>query len=273
MVKRILAFSLIACMMLSFMLVSVGAATVENITLGTYSGQVLQNGNVITNYSVQLVSGAFTSGTQLYIVQNKQLIKAGISVLLNNKYGNPPVVGTMYVFSSPTTPLGNYLVTLAGNSTNVKVNNATLKFDVVSQVTSSTSTSSTTTANTTTSTTSTVAAPTTTVATTIVTVSPTTTVAAAASSGLSNNSIYGVVIIVVILIIVVALFMVMGKGKGKPKVAPTQSAPKPAYEFEPPTPPPTPPAPPPSAPPSQPTTPPPTAPSSPSQPRDPNIFH
>jgi len=273
--KRILASGLIAGILLTLMIVTAGAASIENITLSTYSGSVLQNGNVVVNYSVHLVNGTFSSGTELYIVQNRQLVNNGISVLLSNKYGNPPLSGVMYVFSSSTTPLGNYVITLAGNSTNIRVNAAVLKFDVVTKVTTSTSSVSTTTSTSSASTTiklfnSTTATTTISNRTTV----PTTTTAQKSSSGSGNASLYGVVIIVIILVVLVLLLMLRGKGNGtrpKPQVYPTQPAPKPPSQFQPP-----PQAPPQSPPPQQPQ-----SPSQPQQPQSPppsnpgstDIFH
>src|SRR5580692_3031730 len=105
MVKGILVLSLILGILLSVSFANIAsAAGREVITLTKNSSSVPPGGNVIANYSLKLTNGTFSFSTTFYIVNNKLLISNGISVLLTTKAGNPGTVGTLYAFSSSTTP-------------------------------------------------------------------------------------------------------------------------------------------------------------------------
>jgi hypothetical protein len=214
MIKRFASLSLIAIVMLSALLISSYASTgVENITLSRYSGTSYPGGNLIVNYSINLVSGYKTFGTDLYIPNNTRLIKDNISVVLPNSYGgNPPIKGVMYIFLSHPVITGNYNIVLGANSSNVTVHFATFNLNVVQNASQVTSTDATTTSTASTSTLSTV---TTSVTQTTMPTTTMLTTTILSTSGSGNSGYYLIVVILIILVVVVVLLR--GKGSGKKK--------------------------------------------------------
>ncbi len=220
MAKKALSLMFISVVFLVVFLASANAVTgVQNVTLSNYSGNVVPGGNITVRYGIKSVSGYYTFATTLYVVNNKQLIAHNISVLLTARAGNPPLNGTMYVFALHTTPLGNYNVTLGGNSSNSTVNPAVLRFSVLGSLpSSSTSTTSVT------PTASTVATTVSTVLPTTVSVATTTILASPVSSG---STTYAVVILVIIVIVALIFWKSRGNS-GKKPAPPQQGAQKPA---------------------------------------------
>lgn len=200
--------AMIAAAFITLFITSANATTgVENITLSSYSANTILGGNVTVNYTLTKISGYYAFGTNLYVVNNRQLIADNISVLITNRTGNPPIKGIMYVFVSHNTPLGTYNVTLNGNSTNTTVNEAVLDFDVLTQYQT---TISTTTANTTSSAASTSVATT----STILVTAPSTTLQYGSAP---KNGSYYLTDIIVVIILIVLFYVWMRSNRVKPK--------------------------------------------------------
>lgn len=140
--KRIITFVTAAVLLFALTGVNAAVTGTENITLSSNSANVLPGGAVAVNYSLSLINGYYSFGTNLYVVASKQLSSKNVSVILTKSSGNPPINGVMHMFLGAATIPGIYNVTLAGNSTNVYVNSGTFVVDVLGPTTSSTSSSS-----------------------------------------------------------------------------------------------------------------------------------
>lgn len=193
----------IAIIAFAFLAVVAHAGTgVENIALSRYNVSSQPGGNITVNYTLSLVSGYINYGTNLYIVNSIQLGSQNLTVLLSNNFGNPPLSGVLHVFlphtySSP----GVYNITLAGNSSGIVVNPATLKITIQSPSTTTLSTLSTTISSLQT----TISQSTTVLATTI----PST----IAYQSYGGSYSYIAIIVILILIIVVLVIMLARKGQ------------------------------------------------------------
>lgn len=214
MVNKISFIMLFGIMLMLFGAFSNATITgVENITLSRYSANVLPGGNVTVNYSLKLISGYYSFSTDLYVVNSVKLSSHNVSVILSNKFGNPTINGTMYIFLDHSVNQTTWNITLNGNSTGVAVNHAVFTLNLKSNSTTSTSVSTVTSSSATTTQQSTIATTIVSTATsTIFTGNP----GGAIKYNQSNSSyVFIILALVIIIAILLVLFITKNKGSGK----------------------------------------------------------
>ncbi|MDE1860475.1 MAG: hypothetical protein KGH72_02040 [Candidatus Micrarchaeota archaeon] len=227
----------------------------ENIIISNYSVTLTAGANATLGFNVTLVSGHAPFATTVSIFNGPEFANNGMTTFVTNSTGNPPFQGKLYVFTSPSTPIGTYALSLVGSTPNDTVNSAVLLIRILphNNVTTSTSTTSrATTVSTTSSTVSTTSVP---IVTTLATnSSPPQQNGIIVSQVLSNNLAVPIIIVVVVVIALALIFMRMRGGKPKSGM-PGSPLPQPAPPSSPPQPvqaPSAPPSPTPSSPPSAP---------------------